>query len=101
MMDRNFLFLTAFFAEPEDGTLAELKIAFDLQRDDRSDSSKCVSQDTQNRLVPQTDDVAEVNGINQLLNVFGRWRWRFAFVPRELGRFDFPGRVHCQNTFLG
>lgn len=43
MANRNFLFLTAFLAESEDGTLSHLAIVFDPLRNDRPDASKGIS----------------------------------------------------------
>jgi hypothetical protein len=61
MVDWNFLFLTAFLTESEHGTFTNLEVVFDPQRNDGSDASKCVSQDAENRLVSEPDNVAEID----------------------------------------
>jgi hypothetical protein len=61
MVNWDFLFLTTFLAESKDGTFSHLEIVFDPQGNDRTDSGKGVSQNAENRLVAQPDDIAKID----------------------------------------
>lgn len=92
VVDRDLLFLAAFLFEPDQRSFSSLKVILDLQIHDRSDPGKRISQRSKKCFVPMADDVTRIDGSEDFVNFLGAERRRLAFGPRELWRFDLPGR---------